>query len=42
MGPVTTNPWLIAEINRIIVFGVVIALSILMTMIQDVDPKKNH
>lgn len=26
MGPVTTNPWLIALINMTIVFGVLIAL----------------
>ena len=28
MGPVTTNPWLIALINMTIVFGVLIALGI--------------
>ena len=42
MGPVTTNPWLIAVINRVIVFGVLIALGVLMSMIQVVDPTKNH
>ena len=42
MGPVTTNPWLIAVINMAIVFGVLIALGVLMSMIQLVDPTKNH
>ena len=42
MGPVTTNPWLIAVINMVIVFGVLIALGVLMSMIQVVDPTKNH
>ena len=42
MGPVTTNPWLIAVINMVIVFGVLIALGVLMSMIQLVDPTKNH
>ena len=42
MGPVTTNPWLIAVINMAIVFGVLIALGVLMSMIQVVDPTKNH
>ena len=42
MGPVTTNPWLIAGINMVIVFGVLIALGVLMSMIQVVDPTKNH
>ena len=44
MGPVTTNPWLIAVINMTIVFGVLIALGILMKCIYLVDPtrqKKN-
>lgn len=38
MGPVTTNPWLIATINMIIVFGVLAALGVLMHVIQMVDP----
>ena len=42
MGTVTTNPWLIAVINMVIVFGVLIALGVLMSMIQVVDPTKNH
>ena len=42
MGPVTTNPWLIAVIIMVIVFGVLIALGVLMSMIQVVDPTKNH
>ena len=42
MGQVTTNPWLIAVINMVIVFGVLIALGVLMSMIQLVDPTKNH
>ena len=42
MGPVTTNPWLIAVIKMVIVFGVLIALGVLMSMIQVVDPTKNH
>ena len=42
MGPVTVNLWLIAVINMAIVFGVLIALGILMSMIQLVDPTKNH
>lgn len=43
MGPVTTNPWLIAIINMTIVFGVLAALGVLMHVIQMVDPtqKKN-
>lgn len=40
MGPATTNPWLIAVINMTIVFGVLIALGVLMNMIQLVDPTK--
>lgn len=39
MGPVTTNPWLIALINMTIVFGVLIALGILMNLIA-IDPTK--
>lgn len=38
MGPVTTNPWLIAIINMTIVFGVLAALGLLMKVIQMVDP----
>ena len=40
MGPVTTNPWLIAVINMTIVFGVLIALGILMKCIYLVDPTR--
>ena len=40
MGPVTTNPWLIAIINMTIVFGVLFALGCLMSLIQVVDPTK--
>ena len=40
MGPVTTNPWIIAVINMTIVFGVLIALGVLMSLIQVVDPTK--
>jgi len=40
VGPVTTNPWLIAIINMTIVFGVLIALGLLMSLIQVVDPTK--
>ena len=40
MGPVTTNPWLIALINMTIVFGVLIALGILMNLLQVIDPTK--
>ena len=42
MGSVTTNPWLIAVIDMDIVYGVLIALGVLMSMIQVVDPTKNH
>lgn len=38
MGPVTTNPWLIALINMTIVFGVLAALGVMMKVIQMVDP----
>lgn len=38
MGPVTTNPWLIAAINMTIVFGVLAMLGFLMKIIQLVDP----
>ncbi len=43
MGPVTTNPWLIAIINMTIVFGVLASWVFLMKIIQLVDPtsKKN-
>ena len=40
MGPVTTNPWLIAVINMAIVFGVLIALGLLMNLPQVLDPTK--
>lgn len=40
MGPVTTNPWLIALINMTIVCGVLIALGVLMSLIQVVDPTR--
>ena len=40
MGPVTTNPWLIALINMTIVFGVLIALGVLMNLLQVIDPTK--
>lgn len=42
MGPVTASPWLISVINMVIVFGVLIALGMLMSLIQVVDPTKNH
>ena len=37
MGPVTTNPWLIAAINMTIVFGVLAMLGFLMKVIYKVD-----
>ena len=40
MGPVTTNPWLIAVINMAIVFGVLISLGLLMNLLQVLDPTK--
>ena len=40
MGSVTTNR-LISIINMTIVFGVLIALGVLMSMIQLVDPTRN-
>ena len=40
MGPVTTNPWLIALINMTIVFGVLIALGVLMSLLQIIDTNK--
>ena len=41
MGSVTTNPWLISIINMTIEFGELIALGVLMSMIQLVDPTRN-
>ena len=41
MGSVTTSPWLISIISMTIVFGVLIALGVLMSMIQLVDPTRN-
>lgn len=41
MGPVTTNPWLIAVINMTIVFDVLIALGVLMNLLQVIDPTKS-
>ncbi len=40
MGPVTTNPWLIALINMTIVFGALIALGVLMSVLQIIDSTK--
>lgn len=40
MGPVTTNPWLIAAINMTIVFGVLAMLGFLMKVIYFVDPTR--
>ena len=40
MGPVTTNPWLIALINMTIVFGVLIVLGMMMSVLQIIDPTK--
>ena len=40
MGPVTTNPWLIALINMTSVFGVLIALGAMMSVLQIIDPTK--
>lgn len=40
MGPVTTNPWLIAIINMTIVFAVLAALGVLMKVIYLVDPTR--
>lgn len=42
MGTVTASPWLISVINMVIVFGVLIALGMLLSLIQVVDPTKNH
>lgn len=43
MGPVTTNPWLIALINMTIVFGVLAAIGLMINVIRMIDPtqKKN-
>ena len=40
MGAVTTNPWLIAIINMTIVFGVLIALGGIRSLMKVVDPTK--
>ena len=40
MGAVTTNPWLIALINMTIVFGVLIALGMMISVLQIIDPTK--
>ena len=40
MGPVTTNPWLIALINMTMVSGVLIALGMMMSVLQIIDPTK--
>ena len=40
MGPVTINPWLIVLINMTIVFGVLIALGMMMSVLQIIDPTK--
>ena len=40
MGPVITNPWLIAAINMTIVFGVLAMLGFLMKVIYFVDPTR--
>ena len=40
MGPVTNNPFLIAIINMVVVFGVLIVLGVLMHIIEMVDPTK--
>lgn len=40
MGPITTNPWVIAMINMTLVFGVLISLGVLMTLIRYIDPTK--
>ena len=41
MGSLTTNTWIISIINMTIDFGVHIALGVLMSMIQLVDPTRN-
>lgn len=38
MGPVTTNPWLIALINMVIVFGVLAAIGVMINIIRMIDP----
>lgn len=38
----TDNPWLIMLINMTIVFGVLIVLGILMTLIHAIDPTKKN
>ena len=40
MGPVTNNPFLIAIINMIVVFGVLIVLGFLMHVIEMIVPTK--
>lgn len=40
MGPVTDNPFLVALINMIVVFGVLIVLGVLMHVIEMIDPTK--
>ena len=40
MGPVTENPFLVAIINMVVVFGVLIVLGVLMHVIEMIDPTK--
>lgn len=40
MGPVTTNPFVIAAINMTIVFGVLAIIGLMMHIIEMVDPTK--
>ncbi len=40
MGPVTSNPFLVAIINMTVVFGVLIVLGVLMHVIEMADPTK--
>lgn len=40
MGPVTENPFLVAIINMVVVFGVLIVLGVLMHVIGMIDPTK--
>lgn len=40
MGPVTENPFLVAFINMVVVFGVLIVLGVLMHVIEMIDPTK--
>lgn len=40
MGPVTTNPWLVAAINMTIVFSVLIVLGVMMHLLAVIDPTK--